>query len=220
MEAPRGYTYPSLEQFVGKPKVDVIGTQQQDMVQTDAAGRMDEAKKMIYAVPLTWASVGICCFWLPLCCFLAAANVLPTCEKIDVLIGEDQHMGDFIKVYSLILVLSGPVMQTLIACCAYSGSRILYKHAAWMNVVTCLIQLLLMIQGWRHYANTSDENCYDGDGEQDHYINPRTLLFGILLGQAILSGLEFCFYCGVLGCGVGVVAAAQAEGPPAVEGQA
>lgn len=44
------------------------------------------------------------------------------------------------------------------------------------------------------YGKTSDEACYDGDGDPalDHYINPRTLLFGIVLVQTILVGLVCC----------------------------
>lgn len=47
-----------------------------------------------------------------------------------------------------------------------------------------------MIWGWIHYANTTDENCYDPDHpDTEHAINPRTLLFGILVAQAIMMGL-------------------------------
>jgi len=179
----------------------VIGLKQEteELPRMDSSARMDVAAKKAVMLPVTWVISGICCFWLPLCCFLAAANVLPSCEKLDMLIGEDEHLDDYLKTYSLMVVLTGPVFQTFITCAAYSGNKFLFKYAEWAHFFTSIFQLGLMIRGWMHYANTSDENCYDDAENLDHYINPRKMLFGILVAQAVCSGLMCCLMCCFVG---------------------
>lgn len=111
-------------------------------IRADTAARMDFAReKKLKMLPLTWIVTGVCCFWLPLCCFLAAANVLPTCEKPKNLFGQEQYMDNFLKEYSLWIVLTGPVVQTIICAAAFSGVKFCFKFAEQLNLTTGGVQL-------------------------------------------------------------------------------
>mmetsp|Transcript_136639 Transcript_136639/g.262564 ORF Transcript_136639/g.262564 Transcript_136639/m.262564 type:complete len:180 (+) Transcript_136639:1-540(+) len=155
---------------------------------SDGLERVDTEQRMelkktqgASTIPVTWCTAAVCCFWLPMCSFMAAANVLDTCEK---------SLGGFLRQYSLWVVLSGPVFQTLIVMGACSGNKFCFKWAEKFHSLTGFVQLTLMVWGWVTYANTSDELCYNADSpDQEHDINPRTLLFAVLLTQTILCGL-------------------------------
>jgi len=133
-----------------------------------------------------------CCFWLPLVCFLAAANTLETCQELESLTGV-QSISEFIKQYSLFMILSPVFVQIMCILAAKSGSKRCFKEAEYLHFITAGFQIGLMVRGWMHYHNTTDEACYNGvDPEPEHAINPRTLLYAILLVQTILISIILC----------------------------
>jgi len=165
---------------------------QPQLLRADTSMRM-QLTKQTATQRLTYqlCSAG-CCFWLPLVCFLAAANTLETCQELDSLTGV-QSIGDFIKQYSLFMILSPVFVQIMCILAAKSGSKFCFKEAEYLHFITAGFQIGLMIRGWMHYHNTTDEACYNGvDPEPEHAINPRTLLYAILLVQTILISIILC----------------------------
>lgn len=159
---------------------------------------MEHAKrKGPWSIPIVWCATGTMCFWIPMCFIMAAANVLPTCETPKTLFGQRRHLDNFMIEYSLLVFLSGPVCQTLVALASCAGSKFCFKWSEQFHQLMGAVQLGLMIWGWVMWANTSDDLCYDPERpDQDHDINPRKLLFGMILTQTILIGLT----CLVLPC--------------------
>lgn len=128
--------------------------------------------------------MGVCCFWLPLIFFMGAANVLTTCEN---------HSGFtlWMKLYSLIPMGVGLLMQMLVVLFAFVGNPALFKCGMRLQAMTGLVGVGLLIWGWMEYTKTSEEKCVDGsDG-----INPRTLSFVFLIMGSIGMPGAICAAC-------------------------
>jgi len=159
----------------------------EDFTALDAADQMLTVRQRWCDVTFgQWCGTATFCFWAPMCFFMAAANVLPTCETPSYLGIERSHLDNFMKLYSFWTVLTAPVLTTIVVMSACSGKVCCYTWAKRVQYPVHVVSLLLMIWGFVIYGNTTDELCYDPDRPgQEHGINPRTLLLWYLLSQIV-----------------------------------
>lgn len=117
--------------------------------------------------PLFVCMWGACCFWMPLVFYLSAANVLPQCEK---------DLALFMKVYGLYIFVAAPVFLLFMFCIASCGNKTLFKaYGALVALISAGIAFGMICWGYVLWSGTTTENCYDGEAQHDHPINPRTL---------------------------------------------
>lgn len=146
----------------------------------DTLAQIEEQKKK----GMTGAASGLlCCSWLPMVGFWAAENMLPTCET---------RLDSYLRMYTLYFVIIGPLKGIIATAAAYTDNKKLFKFVmSVVSTTTFGIGTYLLGSGWVLYSKTTDANCYDGDGDPklDHYINPRQMIFVILLVHSIVFGL-------------------------------
>merc|ERR1712050_540667 len=89
---------------------------------------MGLAKDGIMATPIVCGATILCCAWIPLIFFFAAANVLPTCEI--------QYFDSVLKMYSVVPLLVMPLMHCITSIFAYYEWRFFFRVANY--VVGCV----------------------------------------------------------------------------------
>merc|ERR1712061_585498 len=104
-------------------------------------------------VPAACCATLFCCFWVPLVFFMCAANILPTCEE--------PNLGRFLKLYSVVPLLTGHVLHCVFAVCAYLELKSFFRRANHVIGFTGCLLLCFQAYGWFEYFRTSDVNCYD-----------------------------------------------------------
>jgi hypothetical protein len=151
----------------------------------DTNTRMDVMKHTAFFLPCVWCFMLAINFWVPMVWFFAADNVLPECE-ID--------LSYRMKVYILVVFCLPFVLQFFYVLTSLCGMKALFK------IMECLIHgtsafsglgLTIMLVVW--YTETTEEACYDGEQDLDHYINPRKLM----LAWIIIGSVAYC--CQALG---------------------
>jgi len=152
----------------------------QKLERMDTNTRMDVMKQSAIFLPCVWCFILAINFWVPLVWFFAADNVLPECE-IDL----EYNM----KVYILVVFSLPFALQFFYVVTSCLGMKSLFK------IMECLIHCTSSLSGlaltillilW--YTQTTEEACYDGELELDHYINPRKLM----LAWIILGSVAYC----------------------------
>merc|ERR1719401_2104633 len=98
--------------------------------------------------------------------FMAAANVLETCE---------QDLATYLKILSL----SGFVVSVIViifqGCVAWTNDRQGFKASEMcVHLLGACINIGFFAASCYFYTSTTDENCYDPDPEvpHDHPIDP------------------------------------------------
>mmetsp|Transcript_101571 Transcript_101571/g.270100 ORF Transcript_101571/g.270100 Transcript_101571/m.270100 type:complete len:189 (-) Transcript_101571:93-659(-) len=132
------------------------------------SANMEIAKESFMYVPCVWCCTGMCCFWVPMIMFFAAANVLTTCEN---------DLSIFLKVYGLVNIILTPLALTLAVGAAHVGSRGCFKLASKMPALGSVFGFAMTIAGWVLWGQSTDVACYSPDVAHEHAdINPRTLI--------------------------------------------
>jgi thiol-disulfide isomerase/thioredoxin len=133
------------------------------------------------AGPCTAICMAACCFWIPLLCFLGAANLLETCES--------DHFGVWLKVYGLLPLSSAIVVQCVAAFWARKRSKEHFKNALRLQGFTSLVMFGMFIWGWVEYAKTTEDACV---GAEDVDVNPRKLALAFLIMGSIGAPCALC----------------------------
>jgi len=139
-----------------------------------------------FACPISICMFGTCLFWIPLVFWLAAANVLPTCEM---------DLELFMKVYGLYCLVSPAFFVTLIYGVAVMQKRLFYLCQVIVALVGCCGTTGLVIWGLIIWSSTTDDKCYNGEAELDHHINPRTLCAVFVFMGLLGIGQNFVQAC-------------------------
>jgi len=190
-------------QVVGN-EADTTNLQALELRRLNTDTRMElQSMSGLRGVALQWCLSGVMCFWIPMIFFMAAANTLTSCEK---------ELDTFMKVYSLSLIIVTPTISCMALIFASIQSKICFKVAERLQVVTGFAHLGLEFWGWVIWANTTDQLCYDPTTDHTHAINPRTLTFVFLVVQACLLGCIFLALCCAPGAALVAGAARRAEG--------
>lgn len=151
------------------------------------------------------------CFWVPMCCFMAAENVLEGCER---------DLATFLRLGSLCSFFAGPLVQCLVV--------LLARRSRWarklevvesLHLLTAMMGMSWMVWSWCMISWTSDEFCYDENADHKYDINPRDLLWwfttlGTLAAAfGICSGTVLCVISILIACrgGSGASALGSAE---------
>jgi len=123
-----------------------------------------------------------CGFWLPLLFFLAASNVLDTCEA--------DNFKLWLQLYGILPTASAFVLQVIVAVFACRGDSDAFKMGLRMQALPQLLSLCLLVWGWVEYSKTDKDKCVNPDDG----INPRTLAIVFLIMASICSP---CILCGI-----------------------
>eukprot|EP00929_Paragymnodinium_shiwhaense_P043545 TRINITY_DN22390_c0_g1_i1.p2 TRINITY_DN22390_c0_g1~~TRINITY_DN22390_c0_g1_i1.p2 ORF type:complete len:179 (-),score=28.96 TRINITY_DN22390_c0_g1_i1:206-742(-) len=152
----------------------------------DTVAQMNEEKQGYFGKV---CAATCCCFWIPMCGFLAAGNTLETCE---------QDIGTFLRVYTIYIFIAGPISNTVYTIAACADSRAAFKAVKIViPAVMFGISTYMLYTGWSYYLESSDEKCYDNSNDElDHPINPRSFLYAFMLLPLVVCGLLcICIPC-------------------------
>lgn len=150
------------------------------------------ARRSLRYLPGLWCASAAFGFWLPLVFFIAAANMLQSCEM---------DLATFMQTSSILVLLAAPVAQTLTGCTAVIGIKLVFHFARGLHLFLATTYTAVTVYGWILWVRTTDPLCYDIDGLHRYAdINPRTLLFvSLILGTVLQICVMFCL-CGAA-CG-------------------
>lgn len=141
----------------------------------DTNQRIEVTKQSLLFLPCMWCCLAALIFWMPMIFFFAADNVLDTCEV-------DLEWN--LKFYALAASCFPLFVHFIYTLSSFTGNKCIFKGMELiMHATHSLLGIGLNIAAVLWYNNTTDENCYDGELDLDHYINPRKLLLAwIIMG--------------------------------------
>lgn len=119
-------------------------------------------------VVVVWCCSGVCCFWVPLVCFLAASNVsTQTCE---------QPIATWIRVYGILAVAISPVTLCLLVLLSKVGMLLCVRLGKVTQGLSFFSQGLFVVYGFAIWSHSTQEKCYRGSG-----IDPMKLMLVFMI---------------------------------------
>eukprot|EP00933_Yihiella_yeosuensis_P047946 TRINITY_DN4393_c0_g1_i3.p1 TRINITY_DN4393_c0_g1~~TRINITY_DN4393_c0_g1_i3.p1 ORF type:complete len:205 (-),score=33.88 TRINITY_DN4393_c0_g1_i3:446-1060(-) len=147
----------------------------QELVRLPTTQLMDNHAKagpiLVVAIPCFF---GVCCFWLPMIFWMAADNLLASCESYD-------NFKLWFRLYAVVPICVVTLMQLIVSILARAGNGAVFKLGLRLQICSALVQTGLIIWGWIEYMKTSEDKCVDPDDG----INPRTLAMVFLAMASI-----------------------------------